>query len=89
MKAILFDRFGGTEVLREADIEVPRPGPGQVRVRVKAAFQRPRLSRSAKPGMCGGSSSSPSSDHALLAFRHALPASPITPVHRPRKDHSC
>ncbi|WP_062651763.1 NADP-dependent oxidoreductase [Streptomyces maremycinicus] len=37
MKAILFDRFGGTEVLREADIEVPRPGPGQVRVRVKAA----------------------------------------------------
>ncbi|MFC4466185.1 NADP-dependent oxidoreductase [Streptomyces xiangluensis] len=37
MKAILFDRFGGTEVLREADIEVPQPGPGQVRVRVKAA----------------------------------------------------
>lgn len=37
MKAILFDRFGGTEVLREADIEVPQPGPGQVRVRVKVA----------------------------------------------------
>ncbi|MFF4626691.1 NADP-dependent oxidoreductase [Streptomyces griseorubiginosus] len=37
MKAILFDRFGGTEVLYEADIEVPQPGPGQVRVRVKAA----------------------------------------------------
>ncbi|MCX5334320.1 MULTISPECIES: NADP-dependent oxidoreductase [unclassified Streptomyces] len=37
MKAILFDRFGGTEVLHEADIEVPQPGPGQVRVRVKAA----------------------------------------------------
>ena len=37
MKAILFDRFGGTEVLREADIEVPQPGPGQIRVRVKAA----------------------------------------------------
>ncbi|MEV1080331.1 NADP-dependent oxidoreductase [Streptomyces sp. NPDC050211] len=37
MKAILFDRFGGTEVLREADIEVPQPGPGQVRVRVKAS----------------------------------------------------
>ncbi|MFF3208019.1 NADP-dependent oxidoreductase [Streptomyces sp. NPDC002962] len=37
MKAILFDRFGGTEVLRQADIEVPRPGPGQIRVRVKAA----------------------------------------------------
>ncbi|PPS72858.1 MULTISPECIES: NADP-dependent oxidoreductase [Streptomyces] len=37
MKAILFDRFGGTEVLHEADIEVPQPGPGQIRVRVKAA----------------------------------------------------
>ncbi|WP_329406887.1 NADP-dependent oxidoreductase [Nocardia vinacea] len=37
MKAILFDRFGGTEVLHEADIEVPQPGPGQVRVRVEAA----------------------------------------------------
>src|SRR3954463_13205374 len=37
MKAIVFDRFGGTDVLHEADIEVPKPGPGQVRVRVKAA----------------------------------------------------
>ncbi|WP_405643947.1 NADP-dependent oxidoreductase [Streptomyces sp. NBC_00019] len=37
MRAILFDRFGGTEVLHEADIEVPQPGPGQIRVRVKAA----------------------------------------------------
>lgn len=37
MKAILFDRFGGTEVLHEAAIEIPQPGPGQVRVRVKAA----------------------------------------------------
>lgn len=37
MKAIQFDRFGGTEVLHEADVEVPVPGPGQVRVRVKAA----------------------------------------------------
>ena len=37
MKAISFDRFGGTEVLHEADIEVPQPGPCQVRVRVKAA----------------------------------------------------
>ncbi|MEJ3749030.1 NADP-dependent oxidoreductase [Actinomycetes bacterium KLBMP 9797] len=37
MKAILFDRFGGTEVLHEADIDAPQPGPGQVRVRVKAA----------------------------------------------------
>jgi NADPH:quinone reductase-like Zn-dependent oxidoreductase len=37
VKAILFDRFGGAEVLHEADIEAPRPGAGQVRVRVRAA----------------------------------------------------
>jgi len=37
MKAIVFDRFGGTEVLHESDIEIPEPGAGQVRVRVKAA----------------------------------------------------
>ncbi|MEV7063474.1 NADP-dependent oxidoreductase [Streptomyces collinus] len=37
MRAILFDRFGGTEVLHEADIDVPQPGPGQIRVRVEAA----------------------------------------------------
>ena len=37
MKAIQFDRFGGTEVLHEADVEVPQPGPGQVRVQVMAA----------------------------------------------------
>ena len=37
MKAIVFDRFGGTEVLHESDIEIPAPGAGQVRVRVKAA----------------------------------------------------
>ncbi|GAA2131948.1 NADP-dependent oxidoreductase [Glycomyces algeriensis] len=37
MKAIQFDRFGGTEVLHETDVEVPVPGSGQVRIRVKAA----------------------------------------------------
>ena len=37
MRAIQFDRFGGTEVLHEVDVEVPQPGPGQVRVRVMAA----------------------------------------------------
>ena len=37
MKAIVFDRFGGTEVLHESDIEIPEPGAGQVGVRVKAA----------------------------------------------------
>ncbi len=37
MKAIIFEEFGGPDVLHEADVEVPQPGPGQVRVLVKAA----------------------------------------------------
>jgi NADPH:quinone reductase-like Zn-dependent oxidoreductase len=37
VRAITFDRFGGPDVLHEADIAVPQPGPGQVRIRVKAA----------------------------------------------------
>ncbi|CAM5654589.1 NADP-dependent oxidoreductase OS=Streptomyces tendae OX=1932 GN=F3L20_09400 PE=4 SV=1 [Streptomyces tendae] len=37
MKAIVFDEFGGPDVLHEADVETPQPGPGQVRVRVKVA----------------------------------------------------
>ncbi|MEU9064586.1 NADP-dependent oxidoreductase [Streptomyces sp. NPDC048430] len=41
MKAIVFDRFGGTEVLYEAEIGIPQPGPGQVRVRVRAVGVNP------------------------------------------------
>ncbi|WP_428934080.1 NADP-dependent oxidoreductase [Streptomyces sp. ACT015] len=41
MKAIVFDTFGGTEVLHEAEIETPRPGPGQVRVRIHAVGVNP------------------------------------------------
>ncbi|MGE9696201.1 NADP-dependent oxidoreductase [Streptomyces sp. CH6] len=41
MKAIVFDTFGGTEVLHEADLEIPQPGPGQVRVRVHAVGVNP------------------------------------------------
>jgi NADPH:quinone reductase-like Zn-dependent oxidoreductase len=37
MKAIQFDEFGGTDVLREVDVKVPQPGPEQVRVQVRAA----------------------------------------------------
>jgi NADPH:quinone reductase-like Zn-dependent oxidoreductase len=38
MKAIIFERFGGPEVLRLTnDVPAPHPGPGQVRVRVSAA----------------------------------------------------
>ena len=34
MKAVLFNRFGGTDVLRWTEIEDPTPGPGEIRVRV-------------------------------------------------------
>ncbi|MEU4625857.1 NADP-dependent oxidoreductase [Actinoplanes sp. NPDC023801] len=41
MEAIVFDRFGGSEVLRVAEADVPRPGPGQVRLRVVSAAVNP------------------------------------------------
>jgi NADPH:quinone reductase-like Zn-dependent oxidoreductase len=37
MKRVIVDRFGGPEVLRVVEDDDPRPGPGEVRVRVLAA----------------------------------------------------
>lgn len=37
MKRVLIDRFGGPEVLQVVEDEVPRPGPGEVRVGVLAS----------------------------------------------------
>lgn len=37
MKAVVIDEFGGPEVLHVADRELPEPGAGQVRIRVRAA----------------------------------------------------
>ncbi|MFN8160880.1 MAG: medium chain dehydrogenase/reductase family protein [Solirubrobacterales bacterium] len=37
MKRVVVDRYGGPEVVRVIDDRVPRPGPGEVRVRVLAA----------------------------------------------------
>jgi len=37
MKAILFDEFGGPEVLRYGEVPDPTPGPGEVLVDLKAA----------------------------------------------------
>jgi NADPH:quinone reductase-like Zn-dependent oxidoreductase len=37
MKRVLVDHFGGPEVLRVVEDEPPRPGPGEIRVRVLAA----------------------------------------------------
>ena len=37
MLAMVFETFGGPEVLHQAQVPAPEPGPGQVRVRVEAA----------------------------------------------------
>ncbi|AGZ43969.1 NADP-dependent oxidoreductase [Actinoplanes friuliensis] len=37
MKRLQYDRYGGPEVMRLAEFEPPRPGPGEVLVRVRAA----------------------------------------------------
>lgn len=41
MRAIVFEEFGGPEVLRLGEAEEPHAGPGQVRVKVKAAAVNP------------------------------------------------
>lgn len=41
MRAIRYHEFGGTEVLREEDVETPAPGPGKVLVRVAATSFNP------------------------------------------------
>ena len=37
MKAVVFRQFGGVEVLRYEDIEIPRPKPGNILIKVLAA----------------------------------------------------
>ncbi|MBC6458972.1 NADP-dependent oxidoreductase [Actinomadura sp. HBU206391] len=41
MKAITFDTFGGPEVLHVAEVPLPVPGPGQIRIQVRAAGVNP------------------------------------------------
>lgn len=41
MKAVQYSEFGGPEVLKVVDVDVPEPGPGQVRVAVKASGVNP------------------------------------------------
>lgn len=40
-KAIAFDEFGPADVLHPTDVDVPDPGPGQVRIQVRAAGVNP------------------------------------------------
>lgn len=41
MKAARFDRFGGPEVLEITDLPDPHPGPGEIRIAVRAAGVNP------------------------------------------------
>lgn len=41
MKAVVIDRFGGAEVLHEAEVDRPVPGPGQVLLAIKRACVNP------------------------------------------------
>jgi NADPH:quinone reductase-like Zn-dependent oxidoreductase len=41
VKAARFSRFGGPEVLEIVDLPDPHPGPGQVRIAVRAAGVNP------------------------------------------------
>ncbi|WP_273939837.1 NAD(P)-dependent alcohol dehydrogenase [Kutzneria chonburiensis] len=43
MRAIVSDRYGSLDVLQLKDIERPRPGPGEVAVRVRAAGVDPSI----------------------------------------------
>lgn len=40
-RAVTFTKFGGPEVLRYVDVEEPHPGPGEVRISVRAAGVNP------------------------------------------------
>ncbi len=40
-RAVRFDEYGGVDVLNVVDVEPPRPGPGQLLIRVKAAGINP------------------------------------------------
>jgi NADPH:quinone reductase-like Zn-dependent oxidoreductase len=41
MRAVTFSRFGGPDVLEVSELSEPRPGPGEVRIRVAAATVNP------------------------------------------------
>ncbi len=53
MKAIQFSRFGEPEVLEVVELPDPHPGPGQVRVAVRAAAVNP-IDWKVRSGMMGG-----------------------------------
>src|SRR2546427_12349429 len=60
MKAVIIGGYGGPDVIELADIPVPQPGTGQVRIRGRAAPVHPvdiatRAGRLAEHGLMAGS----------------------------------
>lgn len=55
MHAVQYTRFGGPEVLEVAEIDEPRPGPGQIRIQVRAAGVNP-FDCKVRSGAFGGAS---------------------------------
>ncbi|MCS0603643.1 NADP-dependent oxidoreductase [Streptomyces sp. LP11] len=52
-KAITFSEYGAPEVLRLSEVTAPEPGPGQVRIRVRAASVNP-LDMKIRSGLMAG-----------------------------------
>ncbi|MGZ4273040.1 MAG: alcohol dehydrogenase catalytic domain-containing protein, partial [Solirubrobacteraceae bacterium] len=53
MRGIQFSEFGGPEVLELVELPDPEPGPGQIRVAVRAAGVNP-IDWKVRSGMMGG-----------------------------------
>ncbi|WP_435221682.1 NADP-dependent oxidoreductase [Streptomyces sp. Tue6028] len=53
MRAVLVNRFGGPDVVEVAEVEVPEPGAGQVRIKVAAAALNP-VDAGVRAGVFGG-----------------------------------
>ncbi|MHB1569330.1 MAG: NADP-dependent oxidoreductase, partial [Solirubrobacteraceae bacterium] len=53
MRAVQFSSFGGPEVLELVELDVPHPGPGQVRIAVRAVGVNP-IDWKVRSGIMGG-----------------------------------
>lgn len=53
-RAVVFESYGGPDVLDVVDVPLPEPGPGQIRVRVTAAGLNPYDSKVRSGAMSGG-----------------------------------